>query len=585
MSIKSILKTKSFKHFLTFLFVTFLFVGSFFVVNRVVSSPISLSSSSSSSPSSLSSSFKLSSTTNSASSSSSSNISSLSLRLDFSTFFANSSGDAIVTDNAGNVYVVGTTENSSLPVKNAFQSTYGGLGDAFVAKFNSTGSLVFCTYFGGSLQDDSSSLAIDPAGNLYVTGRTISTNFPTKNAFDSVHESGQYPDAFVAKFSATGSLIFSTFLGGNNNDGGNSITVDNQGNCYVTGPTSSSNFPTKNAYQSTFIGGHADIFISKFSPNGTLLYSTYFGGTGDDFSYSIAVDNASNVYITGTTSSIDFPTKNAFQPSFNSYQSNEYDAFVSKFSSNGSLVFSTYLGGSSMDDGDSIAVTSNGTSYITGTTQSTDFPLKNAFNITVDQISLGSFTFISKFSSSGKLLFSSYLEPGYSSRIVLDSSGDYFITGTTGYGNFTIKNSSSPSFNKGNDIFIVRISPEDNLLYSSYFGGSEYDSSSGIAVDNSGAIYITGSTSSGDFPGLSCSNGTFVGSGFFFLVKFTLIQGTTPLLNSNGCTLLTAPGSIIMSPEGSRLTEAPTPGFSFISLGLVLFLLPLCKKKFGMKKK
>ena len=585
MSKKSFIKIDSWKSFVSFLFVTFLFTGSFFVVNEVSSVSASSSSLTSSSQFPFSTSSNLSSAAHASNLTSSAIISSSGLGFNFSIFFANSSGNDIVTDNAGNVYVIGTTQSSSLPVKNAFQSTYGGLGDVFVAKFNSSGAIVFCTYLGGGLQDDSSSIAVDQFGNIFVTGRTVSSNFPTKNAFDNVHESGQYPDAFVAKFNATGSLIFSTYLGGNSNDGGNSITVDSAGDCYVTGPTSSSNFPTKDPYQSAFAGGHVDIFISKFSPNGSLLYSSFFGGSNDDFSYSIAVDKADNIYLTGTTSSTDFPTKNAFQPHFNTNQFNELDAFVSKFSSNGSLVFSTYLGGSGTDSGNSIAVNSNGTCYITGTSQSTDFPLKNALNFTIDPNSFDLFTFISKFSSSGSLLFSTYFAPGYSSCIVLDSSNDYFITGTTAFGNFTIMNSSTPSFNNGNDVFIAKFSPEDKLLFSSYFGGSEDDSSSGIAVDTSGAIYITGSTSSGDFPDFTCTSGTYVGIGFFFLVKFTLIQGPAPSLYSSGCVLLTAPGSIIVGPAVTLPGGKQTPGFSFISLVLVLFLFPLCKKKYGMKKK
>ena len=229
-------------------------------------------------------------------SSNSTNSSFLSLRLDFNAFFLNSSGSSVATDPAGNVYVTGTTRFNGLPVKNAFQPTYGGgFTDVFVAKFNSSGSLVFCTYFGGSLGDESQAIAVDQSGNSYITGRTISIDFPTKNAFHKINYGNQEPDAFVAKFNTNGGLVFSTYLGGSSNDGGNDIVVDSQGNCFIVVPTLSSDFLLKNTFQTTFSYGHYDIFVAKFSSNGSLLYSTFFGGNSDDFGYSIAVDKSDNI--------------------------------------------------------------------------------------------------------------------------------------------------------------------------------------------------------------------------------------------------------------------------------------------------
>ena len=183
----------------------------------------------------------------------------------------------------------------------------------FVYKFNSTGGLIFSTYIGGNNYDFPSSIAIDNKQNIFITGQTTSPNFPIKNAFDSTY--GGSNDAFVTKFNATGDLVFSTFLGGSNDDMGMSISVDSMGNCYVTGETYSTDFPTKNAYNAVF-GGLSDAFIAKFDTTGKLVFSTYFGGKSKDASTSIGLDNPGNSYIVGITSSRNFPTKNAYNATY-----------------------------------------------------------------------------------------------------------------------------------------------------------------------------------------------------------------------------------------------------------------------------
>ena len=282
----------------------------------------------------------------------------------------------IVVDSAGNAYVTGQTYSTNFPTKNPFQGVFGGYVDAFVTKLSPDGSaLVYSTYLGGSGLDTGYGIALDSAGNAYVTGWTGSSNFPTKNPFQGAF-AGSYYDAFVTKLSPTGSaLVYSTYLGGNGDDYGYGIAVDSARNAYVAGATTSTNFPTKNPFQGAG-AGNVDAFVTKLSPAGTaLVYSTYLGGGFPDYAYGIALDSSRNAYVTGYTKSTNFPTNHPFQPN------HAFDAFVAKLSPTGSaLVYSSYLGGSNSSEiGYGIAVDSTRNAYVTGYTHSTDFPTKNPF--------------------------------------------------------------------------------------------------------------------------------------------------------------------------------------------------------------
>jgi photosystem II stability/assembly factor-like uncharacterized protein len=272
------------------------------------------------------------------------------------------------------------TSFNSLIINPTSSAVYAGVNiqpdslndhEAFISKLNSNGSaLVYSTYLGGSGDDIGRGIAVDSVGNAYVTGQTSSATFPLVAAFQSSLKGTS--DAFVTKLNSTGdTFVYSTYLGGDGFENANAIATDSAGNAYVTGSTSSSNFPLANAFQSTIgdaFGG--DAFATKFSSNGTLAYSTYLGGNGSDTGYGIAVDSSGNAYITGATASTNYPTANAIQPT-----SNGSDAFVTKLNSLGSgLVYSTYLGGSNVEVGRGIAVDSAANAYVTGFTNSTDFP-------------------------------------------------------------------------------------------------------------------------------------------------------------------------------------------------------------------
>jgi hypothetical protein len=281
-------------------------------------------------------------------------------------------------DSAGNAYVTGFTVSADFPTTaGAFQPVFHGTParQSFVAKLNPTGTaLVYSTYLGGSGFDRTNGIAVDGAGNAYVTGVTGSTNFPTTAAaFQPA--SGGGSNAFVTKLDPAGAvLVYSTYLGGSGNDEGFGIAVDSAGHAYVTGFTSSPNFPTTvGAFDGT-LGGTNDAFVTKLNPTGSaLVYSSYLGGSGSDLGLGIAMDSAGNAYVSGRTSSPDFPTTaGAFQPAFGGGTN---DAFVTKLDPTGSaLVYSTYLGGSGSDPAAAIAVDGAGNAYVTGTTSSPNFP-------------------------------------------------------------------------------------------------------------------------------------------------------------------------------------------------------------------
>ena len=284
----------------------------------------------------------------------------------------NDEGHGIAVE-SGYAYVIGHTNSSDFPMFNAYSSTFGGARDCFVTKFTSDGELLlYSTYLGGLGGEYGFAIAVEN-GYAYVSGMTMSLDFPMVNAYDSTY--GGNRDCFVTKFASDGqSLLYSTYLGGVDEDYGSGIAIEN-GYAYVTGYTMSLYFPTVNAYDPTN-DGMWDCFVTKFANNGqSLLYSTYLGGSSMDRGYSIAVENG-YAYVTGYTTSSGFPTVNAYDSTHNFGS----DCFVTKFASNGqSLLYSTYLGGGFDEVGRGIAV-ENGYAYVTGDTSSSTFPTVNAYD-------------------------------------------------------------------------------------------------------------------------------------------------------------------------------------------------------------
>ena len=412
-------------------------------------------------------------------------------------------------------------------------------------------ALVYSTYLGGSQQEQSYGIAVDGSGNAYVTGYTISKDFPASNAFQPTNHSAFLygANAFVSKFSADGSaLLYSTYLGGSATDFAYAIAVDGSGSAYVTGQTDSVDFPTVNPFQASYAGAQ-DSFLTKLSADGSaLVYSTYLGGSGNDEAYGVAVDGSGSAYVTGWTSSTNFPTTpGAFQTTNHAIAPYGANAFVTKFSTDGStLVYSTYLGGSTPGVGDigaGIAVDASGSAYVTGPAASNDFPTVNAFQSSAKGD--GS-AFVTKLNASGSaLVYSTFLggsphsyqgmSVGGSSTsgIAVDGSGNAYVTGATYCTDFPttvpafqMSNNASPSGSP--NAFVTKFNPSGSaLVYSTYLGGSRGDQANGIAINSSGNAYVTGYASDTDFPTASpiqannsASNSNNVGRNAF-VTEFT----------------------------------------------------------------
>ncbi|MFH0809001.1 MAG: SBBP repeat-containing protein [Pseudomonadota bacterium] len=445
--------------------------------------------------------------------------------LGYSTYLGGSnydSGWGIAVDAAGCAYVTGITRSGNFPTQNPFDNSYNGgfNGDAFVTKLSAAGdTLVYSTYLGGSSDDEGNGIAVDAAGCAYVTGATWSDDFPILNPYQTDQPNNE--DAFVTKLSAAGdTLVYSTYLGGNGQTEGNDIAVDAAGCAYVTGLTSSNNFPTVNPYQ--VLGSGA--FVTKFSAAGdTLVYSTYLGGGASGaLGRGIAVDGSGCAYVTGVVRGGGFPTKNPFD---NSYNGGNYDVFVTKFSAAGdALVYSTYLGGALDDEVyHGIAVDGSGCAYVTGWTYSNNFPILNPYQ--TDQPGVDAF--VTKFSAAGDtLVYSTYLggssmDWGYG--IAVDGGGCAWITGDTFADNFPLQNpfDDGHDFSDFLDVFVTKLSAAGNsLVYSTLLGGSDFEGGRGIAVDGDGCAYVTGVTYNWDFPTLNPYQANNKGWSEAFVTKF-----------------------------------------------------------------
>jgi hypothetical protein len=392
-------------------------------------------------------------------------------------------GRDIAVDADGNAYVTGATglNSSDFPTTpGAFKTRDGGV---FVTKLSPTGALVYSAHFGGFLGAEGNDIAVDMAGNAYVTGETFSDDFPITpgTAFQTVK---RFNDAFVTVLNATGSgLRYSTYLGGSRTEEGVAIAVDTSGNAYVTGTTNSSDLPTANPLQRAFGGGFDDAFVAKLNPlapgSASLVYSTYLGGNGSDQGRDIAVDGAGNAYVTGETSSSNFPVMSALQPTFGGTVP-QADAFVTKLSAAGStLVYSTYLGGESNDEGNDIAVDGAGNAYVIGTTFSLDFPIVNPFLSRSQRQSLDSNdAFVTKLNAAGSgLIYSSLLggdghvhETGLG--IAVDAGGNAYVTGQTDSTDFPTVNPLQPAIGGScqpgpcPDAFVAKIADSPRLARS-----------------------------------------------------------------------------------------------------------------------
>jgi uncharacterized repeat protein (TIGR01451 family) len=384
-------------------------------------------------------------------------------------------------------------------------------------------NLLYSTFLGDDEDDFGSDIAIDSAGNSFVTGMADSWDFPTTpGAFDPSHPI--LTEAFVAKLDPSGTtLVYATMLGGGNDEQGRAITVDDAGNAYVTGDTASDNFPTTpEAFDPSYQGGYYpfDAFVFKLNPEGTEpVFGTYLGGGADDRGQGIAVDGAGNVYVAGGTTSGNFPTTSgAFQPNYHPPSpQGELDAFVAKLSADGStLVYGTYLGTGTDDSASGIAVDGAGNAYVIGDTGSAGFPTTpeaydTGYNGNRD-------VFVVKLNGAGSALdYGTFLGGGQTdsaAAIVVDGTGAAYVMGDTRSADFPVTTGAyDTTFGGGtcgsgpcHDVFVARLHATGSALtFATFLGGSESDYAGDVAVDTAGGIYVTGSTNSSDFPATPCA--------------------------------------------------------------------------------
>jgi hypothetical protein len=371
----------------------------------------------------------------------------------------------------------------------------------------------YTTFLGGNSAETGAGIAVDAAGNVFVAGTTQSPDFPTTTgAFDRTGAAQNFADAFVSKLNAAGTaLIYSTFVGGSNMEFGNRLAVDASGNAYVTGTTKSSNFPTTaGAFdRSQNIPPNCprcatdvtDGFVFKLNAAGSALsYSTYLGGTDYEAPRGIAVDGSGNAYVTGEALSIDFPTTAG---AFSRALRGEYDVFVTKLNPTGSaLVYSTFLGGTAVDNGGQVQVDSGGNAYLLGASSSTDFPTTpGAFDTSAN----GAFdATLTKLNPAGSgLVYSTYIGSSDfdgASGLVVDGAGAAYLTGGTS-GAWPVTPGAYDTTNDNGDAFVTKVNPAGSALeFSTFIGGSDFDSASDAVLDTAGNVWLTGGSSSTDFP-------------------------------------------------------------------------------------
>lgn len=373
--------------------------------------------------------------------------------------------------------------------------------------------LEYSTFLGGSAHESAVAVAVDASGNAYVTGITQSPNFPTTTgAFDRTGAANNSLEAFVTKLNSTGTaLVYSTFLGGSNFEWGRAIALDAAGNAYIAGQTKSSDFPTTSgAFDRTFNVGSCprcgidqyDAFVTKLNASGSgLVYSTFLGGFDFDDGLALAVDGSGNAYVGGETGSSNFPvTAGAFDTTRNG----AYDTFVTKLNAAGSaLVYSTLLGGLEVEFPAAAAVNAAGETYVAGITRSADFPTTAGG---FDRTHNGLFdVFVTKLNAAGSaLVYSTFIggtDFDSTGGLAVDGSGNAYVAGGTASLDYPTTAGAFDRAADGSEAFVTKLDPAGSaLVYSTFVGGSGGDGASGVIVDGAGSAWVSGSTDSADFP-------------------------------------------------------------------------------------
>ena len=419
--------------------------------------------------------------------------------LEFSTYIGGpgfDTGVQTIVDSSGAIYLTGSTQSPASPSLNPFQQTNIVNMAPFVMKFTPQAKqIIYFVVLGSNGWDASYGMAVDSTGSAVVVGHTKSPTFPLKNAFESNYVS-EYGTEFVTKLSSDArSLVYSTYYGGSLEELNGAVQLDSQGNAYVAGSTWSQDFPTLHALQATLAGGF-DWFLGKFSPSGTLIFSTYFGGSETEYSQGMALASDGSVIIVGGSPSSDFPLKSPIQSEPGPRASGGFStpALVRISGDGQTLLYSTFIGGPIDGGATSVVLDSTGNIYLGGEVAGLGLTTVNAFqNSPTGPLSV----FLMKLDPTGRqLIYCTYLDGSagvYAGNIAVDSNTSVYVTGYTSSEDFPTLNSLQQFSGAGYDIFITKFAPSGNqLVYSTFLGGSGGNGSSRITLDASGNLYGTG---------------------------------------------------------------------------------------------
>ena len=497
-------------------------------------------------------------------------------------------GRAIAVDGAGNAYVTGYTQAAAFPTLGGLpvpNDALRGTQDVFVSKLDPIGALVYSTYLGGTgagASERGNAIAVDAAGNAYVTGETDSADFPLMGPLPAPNNALQGSgDAFVTKLGPDGdALVYSTYLGGSASfDVGRAIAVEGT-SAYVTGTTFSDDFPTAGGLLPNELHGSTDAFVAKLATDGaSLAYSTYLGGGGVDDAFGLAV-RMGEAYLTGETRSMDFPTVGGLAAPNDTLQGFN-DAFVARLNAAGdALVYATYLGGGDVDQGNGIAVDGDGDAYVGGTTKSGDFPAVGGLPAPNDGFRGGADGFVARLAAAGNaLVYATFLGGSFAgggeqvNGIAVGGDESAYVTGQTDANDFPVVDGLPLQNRRGSNnaaAIVAKLAPTGAALeYSTYLGGTAADVGRGIALDAMGAAHVVGRTLSSDFPIVNAAQpvrGSGELSGGDAFVAKIAGGAPAPLAYGAGNVFVSAPGFGEVreyEPDGTLVRGLPLPSGAF----------------------
>ena len=440
--------------------------------------------------------------------------------------------NSVGCDAMGNVYAAGWTESADFPVQSGTQLSSGGNDDAIVVKYSNSGQLIWATYYGGSGDDGAGSVRIDVLGNVFLTGKTESSNFPVHNALQGSLSGAA--DTFLIKFSSSGVPSWATFFGGSGEDGndgyrtggGGGLSVDASGNAYICHTTQSTDLQVKHAQQSA-PGGARDAFLAKFTGSGSLCWATYLGGSGNEGIQSCVVTPQHTVAVCGNTASPDFPLQHALQSTF---QGNAIDAFITEYDTSGVLHWSSYIAGNAAETGMVVTSDQQGALYVGLRCSSSNMPLLNPVQSTLAgsvDIYLCKYGATANPANGRSLELATYWggsEGDYVNKGCIDvtSGGDIIVSGETFSPDFPLLNPIQSSLKGDADICIVKLTSNGVVASSTYYGGSKVDGGLSEVIDPNGNLFVVGNTESTDFPVVNAHQATLGGSFDGFILHLSL---------------------------------------------------------------